>query len=59
MTTNTKGQVFQAFRCRSTGEEIEILVQEGTTQEESFVLWSDIQTRFENAKSIRHGHHHK
>ncbi|KAK3821077.1 MAG: hypothetical protein J3Q66DRAFT_425997 [Benniella sp.] len=53
MTTSTGGKVFQAFRCRSTGEEIEILVQEGATQNESFVLWSDIQTVFENAKSIR------
>ncbi|KAF9363499.1 hypothetical protein BGX34_004009 [Mortierella sp. NVP85] len=55
MTINTEGEVFQAFRCRSTGEEIEIPVQEGSTQEESFVLWSDIQTGFANAKSIKRG----
>jgi hypothetical protein len=48
-------QVFQTFRCRSTGEEIDIPVQKGTTQNELFVLWSDIQSGFKNAESVRNG----
>ncbi|KAK3821137.1 MAG: hypothetical protein J3Q66DRAFT_426097 [Benniella sp.] len=43
----------QSFRCPTTGEDIEIQVQKGP--DESFVLWSDIQSVFEHAKYIRHG----
>ena len=48
-------QLFQAFRCRFTGEEIDVPVQRGTTPNELFVFWSDIQDGFENAKSVRNG----
>ncbi|KAF9355253.1 hypothetical protein BGX34_010565 [Mortierella sp. NVP85] len=45
----------QSFRCPTTGENIEILVQKGPIPNESFVLWSDIQNVFENARYIRNG----
>jgi hypothetical protein len=48
-------QLFQTFRCRSTDDEIDIPVQKGTTQNELFVLWSDIQSGFNNAESVRNG----
>ncbi|KAK3821863.1 MAG: hypothetical protein J3Q66DRAFT_427847 [Benniella sp.] len=48
-------ELFQAFRCRSTGDEIDIPVQKDTTTNELVVLWSDIQDGFENAKSVRNG----
>jgi hypothetical protein len=48
-------ELFQAFRCRSTGEEIDIPVHKGTAPNELFVLWSDIQCGFRNAESVRKG----
>ncbi|KAK3807235.1 MAG: hypothetical protein J3Q66DRAFT_418261 [Benniella sp.] len=48
-------QLFQTFRCRSTGEEIDIPVQKGAAPNELFVLWSDIQSGFKNAESVRNG----
>jgi hypothetical protein len=48
-------QLFQALRCRLTGEEIDVPVQNGTAPNKIFVFWSDIQDGFENAKSVRNG----
>ncbi|KAK3807236.1 MAG: hypothetical protein J3Q66DRAFT_418262 [Benniella sp.] len=48
-------QLFQALRCRLTGEEIDVPVQNDTATNEMFVFWSDIQDGFENAKSVRNG----
>jgi hypothetical protein len=50
-----QGQLFQAFRCRSTKKELKVHVQKGNTPNESFVLWSDIEDAFPTLKSVMKG----
>ncbi|KAG0218812.1 hypothetical protein BGX31_011495 [Mortierella sp. GBA43] len=48
-------QPIQEFRCRSTGDVLEIATHLDPKSGERIILWDDIQAGFDNAKSIRNG----
>ncbi|KAF9353191.1 hypothetical protein BGX34_011742 [Mortierella sp. NVP85] len=49
------GLLHQAIRCPSTHREVQVQAQRGTTPDGPFVLWSDVQSAFPSAESIRIG----